>query len=530
MNSPAQLIPVQVWPRVLIIGSAPVAGLLVDRLTAIGVEAVWAGGKALEGKAQGEQVIPEAELIAFTGLTGRFRAVFSTLGDRQEIQAGAVVLCSEELRVPYFTPQPGRILTVSTAEEELAGKGFTDWLPGGPRQIALVAGAGQVSSVGTIRRMMALAGKLVERTKGSVYFFAPHVKVASSGLERLYGQLREKGVVFLRTPEQGPSFDTSGERIRIRLFDPVARAELSLIPDLVIVEEALRPAPQLAAWADLMGLELAPDRFIGPDNVLYWPVLTNRRGIYALGPARGTDDEEQLAGQVSAVITEISNLLGTTQVQVPPVALQSNRCASCLTCLRVCPHGAIDFDYQPSFHPLACQACGTCASTCPGQAISYDGLIEPDLRARMGTALTRPKVEEGFSPRLMLFGCQRSAMTALEAVSGESHSRELAVQALPCGGYLDVNLVLTSLQSKGNQPGADGVMIAVCHQDNCRSMTGSPTARQRFTYLQSILKTISIEPTRLGLVTLAPNMGMELKHMIKEFRDRVLALGPLGTR
>ncbi|MBF0531134.1 MAG: hydrogenase iron-sulfur subunit, partial [Deltaproteobacteria bacterium] len=377
------------------------------------------------------------------------------------------------------------------------------------------------STVGVMRRMLTLAGDLAEQTKAAVYFLAPHVKVAAAGLEYLYGQVRERGVVFLRTPDNGPDISIIDGQIGFRIHDPVARAELSLVPDLVISEEPLLPGPELAAWAEIMGLPLRADGFVGPDNVLYWPALTNRSGIYAIGPVRGTDDADLSAIQMEAVIADIRRLLATSSAKVPPVSLESGRCASCLTCLRICPHGAIEFDHQPSFHPLACQACGACAAVCPGQAIHYEVPTEKKESRLASTGLAQPEPGSGFEPHLTLFGCQRSALTALESVWPPGRPGELTIQPLPCGGNLDVGLVLEAFRQ-----GADGILIAVCHEGNCRSQTGSLIAGRRSQILRQTLKTVGFDEQRLELVSLAPNMGADLTRIIDEFRSRISSLGP----
>jgi NADPH-dependent glutamate synthase beta subunit-like oxidoreductase/ferredoxin len=49
--------------------------------------------------------------------------------------------------------------------------------------------------------------------------------------------------------------------------------------------------------------------------------------------------------------------------------IDEDKCAACLTCLRVCPLDAIRIGEVMSADPARCQACGLCASVCPGGAI-----------------------------------------------------------------------------------------------------------------------------------------------------------------
>lgn len=50
------------------------------------------------------------------------------------------------------------------------------------------------------------------------------------------------------------------------------------------------------------------------------------------------------------------------------------KCAACLTCLRVCPYQVPVVDGLAGMPPEGCQACGVCAALCPADAISVENL------------------------------------------------------------------------------------------------------------------------------------------------------------
>jgi len=50
--------------------------------------------------------------------------------------------------------------------------------------------------------------------------------------------------------------------------------------------------------------------------------------------------------------------------------IDETKCASCLTCFRVCPLDAVEIGEAMRANPARCQACGVCASVCPAGAIS----------------------------------------------------------------------------------------------------------------------------------------------------------------
>ena len=55
------------------------------------------------------------------------------------------------------------------------------------------------------------------------------------------------------------------------------------------------------------------------------------------------------------------------------------KCASCLTCFRVCPLDAVEIGEAIGANPVRCQACGLCASLCPAGAISLSYWERADL-------------------------------------------------------------------------------------------------------------------------------------------------------
>jgi heterodisulfide reductase subunit A-like polyferredoxin len=55
--------------------------------------------------------------------------------------------------------------------------------------------------------------------------------------------------------------------------------------------------------------------------------------------------------------------------------VDAERCAACLTCVRVCPYEVpvISDDGVAVIDPVECRGCGTCAAECPGKAIQLPG-------------------------------------------------------------------------------------------------------------------------------------------------------------
>jgi coenzyme F420-reducing hydrogenase delta subunit/Pyruvate/2-oxoacid:ferredoxin oxidoreductase delta subunit len=515
--------------QVLVFGRGLAAAETVAGLAAANLKTVWAvpfGDLPSFAQYQSQAEVVHCQGIrSIKGFAGRFTVILDLEGASKEVQAGAIFLCGPERREGTGIFSGDRSVTLSAFENEIMSGAPPAWAEISGFRIAFLAGVGSAISTASMGRIMGWASKAALETKAAVYVLAPNVKVAGKGLERLYGRAREAGVTFIRTPAQGPQVfrDESGV-FTFRLFDPVARAELTLTPDLLVFSEALVPADEFQAWSQHFGLITGQDGFLAPDNVLFLPAATNRRGIFALGPARGTDSAETLAAEITGAVSETRSLLDTKVVEVNRVQVKDDLCAHCLSCLRICPMEAINFTGRPWPNPLACVACGLCAARCPAKAITLAGHGDDAVLAGLKILLARKKTTN--RPRLVLFGCRRSAGVAMKNAPGPLGPVDLSFMPLPCGGKIDDNLVLQSFVN-----GADGVLIGVCHEDNCRTQEGSPEARRRAARLHQLMSEVGFDPKRLRFFTVAPNMGYDFSRTIADFAlalDRLDQASPSG--
>lgn len=517
-------------PVVLVVGDGPAAESTVRTLSDVGVQVAWALRSedveaALITAGTGTELIPCLGLARLDGFVGRFQAVLNLGETVREIRVGAVVLCGSENRAaPALTVQPtDRLLTLSELEALQSHGGLHDTPSPTGLKTAFLSGLGRAATPGSMRRIFAAATRMAEVDGAAVYVFAPQIKVAERGLERLYGRARDAGVTIVRTPDEGPVIESMPDGVvRLKVYDPVARAELSLTPDRLVVEDGLRPAEEIAEWASRFGLWTGPDGFLGPDNVLFLSAATNRPGVFALGPARGTDSGDVLETEIRSAIGAIQSLLAPADVQIGRLALDRRRCAICLTCVRLCPHMALEVQgRRPAPDPLTCAECGLCAAECPMNALQLDEYTDDQVRARLRVMLGRPRPENGFVPRLVMFACRRSAAEAMSNAPRPDPPMDLSVIAVPCGGKVEEELLLAPFLA-----GADGVMVAACHEDNCRTQRGASEARRRTEHALTLLEEAGLEPGRLRFTTLAPNMGVEFGREASDFLHAVRDLGP----
>ena len=119
--------------------------------------------------------------------------------------------------------------------------------------------------------------------------------------------------------------------------------------------------------------------------------------------------------------------------------IDSDKCILCLTCVRSCPHRAIDIDLNREaavVTELACWGCGICAAECPSKAIRLKGFTDEQILA-----------ETAKPDRIVAFCCADSASRAADLTGTEKmkYPCEVQIVEIPCAGRIDPLHILKQL-------------------------------------------------------------------------------------
>ncbi len=499
---------------VLIFGGSPGARRLVMSLDALGVSIITAAtDDNAHGKVSPPALTPVAgahPIQAFGG-PGDFQVLLETAAHRFHTVVKQVVIAENELRVPRFssyglTPGPAvKQLSETVPPEAVSGVGT----------VVFLVGLGVDSNPEETRQAMSAALAWHAEDRGRAYFLTGNLKVADEGLEALYREAKTAGVTFIKFTRTRPAFtqDQDG-RVTVVFEDEISRETFRLTPDVVVVDEDRRPAPALGAIASTFRLHRDGRGFLQPENVHREGIFTNRRGVYAVGPARGhfTAGTQQLDADAAALaITRF--LRGGEDKRLPAAEINRSRCIKCLTCYRSCPHAAILLEDRPAVIPAACESCGICKAECPREAIDLAPLEPDHITGQMPAG----PVDAG-DIRMIAFCCSRSAVPALRMADtlGLEMPAGLSVVEVPCAGGIASRHLLSALAQ-----GADGVLVLTCHTDNCHSENGNRLAGNRAAALQGLMTPMGIDPERMAVHTLASNMGTDLARVVNDFAAKL---------
>jgi heterodisulfide reductase subunit A-like polyferredoxin/coenzyme F420-reducing hydrogenase delta subunit len=483
-------------------------------------------------EAPGLLLLRQGRLLSLSGTAGEFTArVRDRGGETRELDLGAVIMAQApptELNLPPGWEPDERVISLSELISLLdAPEHLSKRLGAGPLKVAIAVGLGRQSDPLTLRAATRAAQAIAASPENRVVLFTGNAKVAGDGLELLTQQARGEGVVFVKFTEGGLRAEKQEGRLRLVWDEEVLGLSMEDEFDLVAVDQAPAPDEEYHRLAQALGLTVGRDGSLQPEAVGALPTLSNRAGVWLAGPARGQGGPSRWADEVDQAVLGVRQLLadGRVSVETGRVVVDRKRCAICLTCVRVCPEGAMGrLERRPVSNPLACTGCGTCAAECPMEAIQIvgqqDARYDQEIAAAAGKA---GEIDSASDRGLLVLACANSAGPALHAarLGGAALPAGVRLVSVPCAGKVDLDMVLEGLVR-----GFDGVLILSCHPDACHSLTGSTWAGYRAQHLASLLAESGLETGRLFLSGVAPSQAEEARRAIE---DALRALEDLGS-
>jgi len=488
----------------------------------VGLKDEYKGLQELEDKIRSDgniEILTQTNLVSAAGVTGDFTARLSKGEETIEHKVGAIVVATDfataVLNDKYGLSLSDNVLGQSQMAELLASEKGKQKLAN--KTVAFLVGLVQDGNPLVMERVFKSVLALQEMGCDT-YIYVGDLKVAANGLERMYKITREKGAVYFKLTGK-PKIVDNGKAISF--FDSVARRDIEILPDFVVVEEELRAHDLNEEIGEILRINMGPWRFLQNDNVHLFPVRSNREGIFVAGSTREISGLPSTWTDVENIAVEVKDLLGDGKISVPKnkAVVNEDKCVICLTCYRCCPHGAIYWgDKRAIISPVACQACGICASECPMDAIQIGGFHDEQLTEQVKSSV----VSGNGTPRILAFCCQNSGFEAGEMADmfNMQLPQGLRMIKVPCAGKIDLDYILNAFVS-----GADGVVILACHPGNCKSINGNTFAQWRVNDAYRMMEEAGLEKDRLCFAGIASNMGSDFSHIVVDMEQKINELG-----
>jgi heterodisulfide reductase subunit A len=341
------------------------------------------------------EVYTGTEVQAVAGYVGNF---VTTLTDGKELQHGVAVIATggEEYKpTEYLYGESDRVFTQLDLEEALAA--------GDPRienakTFVLIQCVGSreperpYCSRVCCGKSVKLALKLKEKNP-SANVFVLYRDIRTYGfLEDYYQEARRKGVLFIRyNPENKPLVEKKNGSLKVTVTDHVLSVPVVIEADVIGLAAAIVAPESNRQLSQLFKVPLNEDGFFLEAHMKLRPVDFTSEGIFMAGLAHGPKNLEENIAQAKAAAGRASTILSKDHLESHGVVavVQQDKCAACLTCVRLCPYNAPKIrNYAAEIEPLLCQGCGTCAGECPNKAITLQG-YKDHMQMSMSKALFR---------------------------------------------------------------------------------------------------------------------------------------------
>ncbi|MHB1355822.1 MAG: 4Fe-4S dicluster-binding protein [Anaerolineae bacterium] len=369
---------------VIVLGGHMDAVWVVEELCALDYEVIWVWTDALPDVPMISRctTYPNSRLLGLTGHAGGFTLRIRSADQQIDTSASAIVIATGNER--EFTPEQfglkpdPRIISTRQLYERLAVPRQVRNLTTDRRQhilfaLDLVGLSGKEATVETLQ--LALQTRQTWHCEVSVLY--SELQVDSDLLESLTRQMRALGIIFHRLTAEKPVIDEHGVSVN--------HADGSIQADVLVLPESVQPRKDNHDLAGLLQLTLGTDGYIQELNVhFYRPGLSNRKGIFLAGRCHLDTDAAGAHADAMQAAANVDALLHSGWLLPEDVIahVASDKCIRCLTCIRTCPHIAVELARYEQVTAarvvdVACRGCGACVANCPVQAIELIGSMVP---------------------------------------------------------------------------------------------------------------------------------------------------------
>jgi len=132
-----------------------------------------------------------------------------------------------------------------------------------------------------------------------------------------------------------------------------------------------------------------------------------------------------------------------------------------------------------------------------------------------------------FEPKIIAFACNWCTYAAAD-IAGTSrihYPANVRIVRVMCSGMVDPIYIL-----KAFEMGADGVLVAGCHEMDCHYLNGPLKCDAMFEKLKRVVNTLGLEDERLRRGMISTSESPIFAQVIEEMVEQIKKLGPSPLR
>ena len=358
--------------------------------------------------------------------------------------------------------------------------------------------------------------------KINIYYI--DIRAIGKGCEEFYNRARETyGIRFIKSNISAVLKDDLSDNLIVRGEDIVENLIFENKSDLVVLAIGVEPAENTDKLSNILNISQDTYGFLLEKHLKIKPSETSVNGIFLAGVIQGPKDIPSSIAQAESAAAKTVVLIASGKVELDPyvVHFDSAKCDMCRLCENICIYNAIKIEKDKlDVIQANCSGCGACAAMCPLDALYIPNFRKDQISAQIKTILKSKKE----SPLIIGFLCNWcSYMGAdLAGTSKITYPTNIRTIHIMCTAMLDPSLVFEAFFN-----GADGVLIAGCHEQDCHYDTGFLKAKTRYSSIREILADVGINENRVKIVSVSAGEGERFAEIVSQFKDDLEKLGPI---
>ena len=350
------------------------------------------------------RVLTGAQIVDFNGHVGEFNTRVRIDGQECSIDHGVVVFATgatEYRPQEYLCPTNRNVLTQLDLEELVAEN---------PETVKEMRSVVMIQCVGSREEPQNYCSRICcqEAVKNALLLkeINPELKVyvlyrdiRTYGFSELfYLQARERGVIFMRfDPDDKPSVEQTEEGLQVKVTATSLAKTFTIAADRVILSAGIRTEEALEELLQKFKVPVNEDGFFFEAHMKLRPLDFANEGMFMAGFAHAPKLLGETIAQAKAAAARAVTVLSKDKLLISgSVAIvDEDRCAICLTCVRLCPYEVpkINENNRAYIDAASCQGCGVCAVACPARAIEVRHYKDEQILAKCDAIDLRKELE-----------------------------------------------------------------------------------------------------------------------------------------
>ena len=343
------------------------------------------------------QVLTQSLIVGFSGFKGNFTTevlVGPGMYERK-IDHGVVILATgavEYTPTEYLYGENDRVVTQLELSHRLKEKGAGDL-----EQVVMIQCVGSRNednpNCSRICCQNAVKNALhIKKMNPDARIFVLYRDIRTYGLlEDYYTEARKQGVMFFRyDPDDPPVTEAVNNGVAVTFEDHVLGQSLKVTADLVVLSAGM-VAEDTEELASIVKLARTAEGHFMEAHVKLRPVDMATEGIFLCGTAHSPKLLSESIAQAYAAASRATTLLSQPYLTLSAVtaSVESERCASCLICVRSCPYSVpkINEEGVSEIDAALCHGCGICAAECPAKAIELNWYEDDQIMCKLEALL-----------------------------------------------------------------------------------------------------------------------------------------------